>query len=100
MAVRSKDRRSASRRRTVALSPSKSAHGRRPGHDRAKTAVGGGKVRVKKVRLSFAPAKPAVHVTPGSHAFSKALRFLNTLSDYERLRIVRYNSQNFDLERM
>jgi dihydrofolate synthase/folylpolyglutamate synthase len=28
------------------------------------------------------------------------MRFLNTLSDYERLRIVRYNSQNFDLERM
>jgi dihydrofolate synthase/folylpolyglutamate synthase len=28
------------------------------------------------------------------------LRFLASLSDYERLRIVRYNSQNFDLDRM
>ena len=30
----------------------------------------------------------------------KALRFLDTLTDFERLRIVRYNTQNFDLERM
>ena len=39
----------------------------------------------------------------GSHgisSYSKALRFLSTLSDFERLRIVRYNSQNFDLDRM
>jgi dihydrofolate synthase/folylpolyglutamate synthase len=28
------------------------------------------------------------------------MRFLATLADYERLRIVRYNTQNFDLERM
>ena len=28
------------------------------------------------------------------------MRFLATLADYERLRIVRYNSQNFDLDRM
>jgi dihydrofolate synthase/folylpolyglutamate synthase len=28
------------------------------------------------------------------------LRFLASLSDYERLRIVRYNPQNFDLDRM
>jgi dihydrofolate synthase/folylpolyglutamate synthase len=33
-------------------------------------------------------------------SYSKALRFLNSLADFERLRIVRYNSQNFDLERM
>jgi dihydrofolate synthase/folylpolyglutamate synthase len=32
--------------------------------------------------------------------FSKAMKFLATLSDYERLRIVRYNPQNFDLDRM
>src|SRR5437868_5567962 len=36
----------------------------------------------------------------GVASFSQALRFLSALSDYERLRIVRYNSQNFDLERM
>jgi len=43
-------------------------------------------------------------VSPSSNGssgnFGKALRFLATLSDYERLRIVRYNPQNFDLDRM
>lgn len=41
---------------------------------------------------------------PGSHpaqsAYQKATRFLASLSDYERLRIVRYNSDNFNLDRM
>jgi dihydrofolate synthase/folylpolyglutamate synthase len=36
----------------------------------------------------------------GITSYAKALRFLSSLSDYERLRIVRYTSQNFDLERM
>lgn len=36
----------------------------------------------------------------GMSAYAKALRFLATLSDYERLRIVRYTPQNFDLDRM
>jgi dihydrofolate synthase/folylpolyglutamate synthase len=36
----------------------------------------------------------------GGFTFSKSLRFLATLSDYERLRIVRYNSDNFNLDRM
>ena len=41
--------------------------------------------------------KPVVHhLTP----YDKALKFLQTLTDFERLRIVRYNSQNFDLDRM
>ncbi len=35
-----------------------------------------------------------------SSSFNKAVRFLTTLTDFERLRIVRYNSQNFDLDRM
>ena len=41
------------------------------------------------------PSRPAQSVSYG-----KALRFLATLSDYERLRIVRYNADNFDLDRM
>jgi dihydrofolate synthase / folylpolyglutamate synthase len=41
------------------------------------------------------PRKPA-----GINRYSKALRFLNTLSDYERLRIVRYNVETFNLDRM
>ena len=43
-------------------------------------------------------------VKAGPHGQStpsaKAVRFLASLSDYERLRIVRYTSQNFDLDRM
>jgi dihydrofolate synthase/folylpolyglutamate synthase len=38
---------------------------------------------------------------PGSGSgYTKALKFLDSLTDYERLRIVRYNTQNFDLDRM
>ena len=47
------------------------------------------------------------HHAPEKHAssngvssYSKAIRFLASLADFERLRIVRYNSTNFDLERM
>src|SRR3954469_23734756 len=36
----------------------------------------------------------------GVSAYTKAIRFLNTLTDHERLRIVRYNNTNFDLNRM
>lgn len=39
-------------------------------------------------------------VIPATTSYGKALRFLATLSDYERLRIVRYTPQNFDLDRM
>jgi dihydrofolate synthase/folylpolyglutamate synthase len=39
------------------------------------------------------------HRTSG-RGMTKALRFLDTLTDFERMRIVRYNSQNFNLERM
>ena len=53
-------------------------------------------VDLKKRRLHA-----AVHTAPKSiYSYSKALRFLSTLSDFERLRIVRYNSENFNLERM
>jgi dihydrofolate synthase/folylpolyglutamate synthase len=56
------------------------------------------------------PPRPAAHpgsnasnghaVVPATTLYGKALRFLATLSDYERLRIVRYTPQNFDLDRM
>ena len=46
----------------------------------------------------FVEPRPAA---PGpGHAFAKAMRYLDTLTDFERLRIVRYNHQNFDLDRM
>lgn len=40
------------------------------------------------------------HKANGATTFAKAVRFLLTLSDYERLRIVRYNTDNFNLDRM
>ena len=55
------------------------------------------------------PVRPpvVVELTPEQKAqasalssFNRAVRFLTTLTDFERLRIVRYNSQNFDLDRM
>lgn len=39
-------------------------------------------------------------VSPGSSGYAKALRFLATLADFEKMRIVRYTAQNFDLDRM
>ncbi len=43
---------------------------------------------------------PLAKPVGGINSYAKALRFLSSLSDYERLRIVRYTPQNFDLDRM
>src|SRR5215471_2917928 len=88
MGIRAKAKSSASRRRTVAVSIK---HGRpqRP------SAVCSAKLR--KLR-PFADSKESVN--SGVSTYAKALRFLHSLSDYEHLRIVRYNAQNFDLDRM
>src|SRR5688572_10569182 len=51
----------------------------------------------RKTNSFAAPKTPSQN---GIHSYSKALRFLNSLNDFERLRIVRYNTQNFDLDRM
>src|ERR1700722_11988195 len=64
-------------------------------------------------RIAKAPAsRPGQHSSPvvadtvvrvgssGINTFAKAQRFLATLSDYERLRIVRYNTDTFNLDRM
>ncbi|HEX4055547.1 MAG TPA: folylpolyglutamate synthase/dihydrofolate synthase family protein [Tepidisphaeraceae bacterium] len=52
-------------------------------------------IDLKKTRGHDAPAKAGPIIS-----YSKSLRFLATLSDYERLRIVRYNHDNFNLDRM
>ncbi|HEX8341287.1 MAG TPA: folylpolyglutamate synthase/dihydrofolate synthase family protein [Tepidisphaeraceae bacterium] len=39
-------------------------------------------------------------VKPAGNGTGKAVKFLATLADYEKLRIVRYNGDNFDLDRM
>jgi dihydrofolate synthase/folylpolyglutamate synthase len=52
---------------------------------------------MKLKTIPFADLKPK---STGINSYAKALRYIASLSDYERLRIVRYTSQNFDLERM
>jgi dihydrofolate synthase/folylpolyglutamate synthase len=54
---------------------------------------------IDKSPTSDPKVNPAGHIS-GLSGYGKALRFLSTLSDFERLRIVRYNTQNFDLDRM
>ncbi|HVT90954.1 MAG TPA: Mur ligase family protein, partial [Tepidisphaeraceae bacterium] len=72
MPVRTKGTRRTAPRRTVLVSP-------------------------KAVRnTEHRPIKVAAPVSP----YTKAIRFLATLADFERMRIVRYTSQNFDLDRM
>ncbi len=46
---------------------------------------------------AFDDKKPQNQATSG---YSKSLRYLTKLADFERMRIVRYNSSNFDLDRM
>jgi len=67
-----------------------------------------------KVRRNHAHDKPAQRpgeiershpqvkeVAPaGLNGFARAMRFLSSLTDHERLRIVRYNTDTFDLARM
>jgi dihydrofolate synthase / folylpolyglutamate synthase len=85
MAVQEKIRPSARGKKRPAHSVRRHAHPRKP-------------VMVELKRShSSAVARYGVG---GINSYSKALRFINTLNDYERLRIVRYNSENFNLERM
>ena len=79
------------------------------GHPSARSAV---RVAARAVRPTVSKSSGFIEPKPaqnGSHGgghhggtsnFTKAVRFLHTLSDFERLRIVRYNNQNFDLDRM
>ena len=51
----------------------------------------------------FVPPKSSSAHSNGhtsGNSYAKSLRYLASLNDFERLRIVRYNSQNFDLDRM
>src|ERR1051325_10709001 len=88
MGIRAKAKRGAPRRRSVAVSIKSSRTGRA-------SAVRNGNLR--KIRPFAAPHKKS---SSGVSTYAKSLRFLASLSDYEHLRIVRYTSQNFDLDRM
>src|SRR5437016_3699466 len=87
MAIRSKVRRISKRYSTaLAKRPARTGRNHRPG-------------RFEHV----IPHKTSPVENAPSHnlvTYSRALRYLASVSDYERLRIVRYNNQNFNLDRM
>src|SRR5688572_27505922 len=91
MAIRAKARQNPGRRGSHALA-NRASRPRTTRAERLARPASGRKT------APFAPAKPGSGT--GINSYAKALRFLSSLSDFERLRIVRYNSQNFDLERM
>jgi dihydrofolate synthase/folylpolyglutamate synthase len=122
MPVRAKGKRVTERRRTVAppvrsarpvarpapTTARKPADSRKNGHpaSNGKSHTNGHSF-VSSKKGTVLPPSPAKRVTPvvidrapPLTTYQKALRFLSTLSDYERLRIVRYNTENFDLDRM
>ncbi len=76
--------------------PAKTEAHRRAEHNKPGTKVD--RLDGKSVAARAPDVKP--NTRPGTSNFSKAVRFLNTLADFERLRIVRYTAQNFDLDRM
>src|SRR5882757_5191532 len=89
MPLQTKTRRPTPRRRTPVLAARRSNHSPL----RAEKSRRHG----KKARVV---AEIKVHNPANGSGFRNAMRFLETLTDYERLRIVRYNTQNFDLDRM
>lgn len=102
MAIRTNVRRSSVKRRSVAVVASSSRASRSGVKTRGLKPV---KREVRRTEhlldRKTAPFAEAKAPLPGPGiAFSKAMRYLDTLTDFERLRIVRYNSQNFDLDRM
>jgi dihydrofolate synthase/folylpolyglutamate synthase len=54
----------------------------------------------KPAAIPAAAAEGAARASSGHAGFDKAVKFLDTLNNYEGLRIVRYNPENFDLSRM
>src|SRR5947209_1751139 len=109
MAVRAKSRRSSASKRSPVAVASRPARSSRPVRSATKArdlkpikreVVRRNEHLLDRKTAPFPQLKlPAAVPAPG-HGFAKALRYLDTLTDFERLRIVRYNNQNFDLERM
>lgn len=92
MATRGKATRVMSRKRVTTAAPTMRKRIKNSRTVTAKTAP------ARSVKSSgFVEPKP---IERGVNSYAKAIRFLNTLNDFERLRIVRYNNQNFDLDRM
>src|SRR5688572_2272859 len=95
MPLQAKSRRRVTSRRRTAVVPARARGGSRPSSRTHKPTP---RTRKKSIPIVL-ETKPKA--PPGSSSgYLKALKFLETLTDYERLRIVRYNAQNFDLDRM
>src|SRR4051812_12913255 len=87
MAIRTKERQNSSPRRGAALAT-------REVRNRTTRA------EAQRTIRKHAAASEAKHASSGINSYSKALRFIASLADYEKQRIVRYTSVNFDLDRM
>jgi len=84
MALRTKANRVTALRRTVVVKAET---------NRTRTSVRAREADRRRVAEGKAPAV-------GTNGYGRALRFLSSLTDHERLRIVRYTAENFDLGRM
>ena len=90
MPVRAKVKRTTPRRKTVAV----------PTKPTAKSTVHRAlKPGMASQKASYMEARAPV-VNPAGGGMARANKFLATLADFEKLRIVRYNNDNFDLDRM
>jgi dihydrofolate synthase / folylpolyglutamate synthase len=87
MAIRTKERQTSPRRRAAAPAT-------REVRNRTTRAESH---RTLRKHTATHEAKPS---SSGINSYSKALRFIASLADYEKQRIVRYTSVNFDLDRM
>lgn len=103
MPARAKVKRTTPVRKTVAVParPSKTVASKpAPKTDAKKSA------KAATVAHKPAPAKPAIvnpavaAVASAAPAVARPSKFLSSLADYEKLRIVRYTPENFDLDRM
>ncbi len=76
--------------------------GKRKPDARGKPTGVAGKVPGRAIKSDRSARSPdaAPVARPGTSNYGKALRFLTSLADFERMRIVRYTNQNFDLDRM
>src|SRR5256886_9452087 len=109
MSLRTKVRSVTPRRRTVAIRAKTKLRrpSSRPGHNGHNGRHNGHAAKsIKRTTKSRSNGKSNSHGKNGKHhsngvsAYSKAMRCLSTHADHERLRIVRYNSSTFDLNRM
>ncbi len=97
MATSSKVKKTTARRRSPAVAVARPA--KKAGQNNANSAPSSRSTATNSRKNSATAVEPRAVPTALS-PYQRALRYLLTLADYERLRIVRYNSVNFNLDRM